>query len=109
MYLSKVSLLNSLQAKSALVDLGKNGAYATHQLLWRLFTEDTQRDFLFKQEQSTSQIRFLIDCTLDPLNSLDKEHHLTTCPLKGSQFFFFYRNSIFMNQSIDNRQNFFLT
>lgn len=52
MYLSKVSLLNSLQAKSALVDLGKNGAYAAHQLLWRLFTEDVQRDFLFKQEQS---------------------------------------------------------
>ena len=54
MYLSKVSLLNSLQAKFALVDLGKNGAYAAHQLLWRLFTEDTQRDFLFKQEQSNS-------------------------------------------------------
>lgn len=54
MYLSKVSLLNSVQAKSTLLDLGKNGAYAAHQLLWRLFTDDVQRNFLFKQEQSNS-------------------------------------------------------
>ncbi len=52
MYLSKVSLLNSVQAKSTLLGLGKNGAYSAHQLLWRLFTDDSQRNFLFKQEQS---------------------------------------------------------
>lgn len=50
MYLSKVKLNSSLQARGELVKLAKNGAYASHQLLWRLFTAEEKRNFLFREE-----------------------------------------------------------
>ncbi len=54
MYFSKVSLQNSMQAKESLVNLRKNGAYASHQLLWRLFPDEEQRQFLFREELATN-------------------------------------------------------
>ncbi len=52
MYLSKINLLNSSQAKATLLTLSEKGVYASHQLLWRLFSSSTEREFLFREEQS---------------------------------------------------------
>lgn len=51
MYLSRVSLNAGAEAKKELVNLLQGGVYASHQLLWRLFSEKTERHFLFRQEQ----------------------------------------------------------
>lgn len=51
MYLSKISLCNSPRGREQLVHLGRNGAYAAHQLLWMLFPESEKREFLFREEQ----------------------------------------------------------
>lgn len=50
MYLSKVTLKPSAQTAIELGRLNKNGAYSAHQLIWRLFTENSERNFLFRQE-----------------------------------------------------------
>lgn len=50
MFLSKINLQPSTQTATELAKLTKNGAYSAHQLLWRLFTEETDRSFLFRQE-----------------------------------------------------------
>lgn len=50
MYLSKIMLQPSAQTAVELAKLNKNGAYSTHQLLWRLFTDESQRGFLYRQE-----------------------------------------------------------
>jgi len=52
MFLSKISLQQSSQAAKELARLGSNGAYASHQLLWQLFTNESQRNFLFREEMS---------------------------------------------------------
>jgi len=49
MYLSKVSFPSSAQGAKALMKINSNGAYASHQLLWQLFTEEKQRTFLFRE------------------------------------------------------------
>lgn len=51
MYLSKIAFRPTLASQQALLNLGRNGAYASHQLLWKLFTEDNERKFLFREEQ----------------------------------------------------------
>lgn len=50
MYLSKIMLQPSAQTAVELAKLNRNGAYSTHQLLWRLFTDEDQRSFLYRQE-----------------------------------------------------------
>lgn len=52
MFLSKVTLQQSSQTARELAKLGANGAYSSHQLLWQLFTEENERQFLFRQEIS---------------------------------------------------------
>ncbi|MFP2769928.1 type I-E CRISPR-associated protein Cas6/Cse3/CasE [Oceanisphaera sp. KMM 10153] len=52
MYLSRVRLGDSQAAKSELVKTMSKGVYGHHQLLWRLFTQEQQRGFLFRHEQS---------------------------------------------------------
>ncbi len=52
MFLSKILLQQSSQVARELARLGSNGAYASHQLLWRLFTNEGQRNFLFREELS---------------------------------------------------------
>lgn len=51
MYLSKVTLLPSTQSVMELTKLASNGVYASHQLLWRLFPEDNERSFIYREEQ----------------------------------------------------------
>ncbi len=51
MYLSKVQLLSSVKAGAELAKLSQNGVYAAHQLLWQLFPNDKERDFLYREEQ----------------------------------------------------------
>ncbi len=50
MYLSKIRMRHSSQSVNELVRLGSNGSYASHQLLWKLFTSDKERSFLFREE-----------------------------------------------------------
>ncbi|MDX7992098.1 type I-E CRISPR-associated protein Cas6/Cse3/CasE [Xenorhabdus littoralis] len=55
MYLSKVTLRPSvyhIQAPSS--KKTKNDVYTAHQLLWQLFTEQEERNFLFREEISLS-------------------------------------------------------
>jgi|UniRef100_A6W167 CRISPR system Cascade subunit CasE len=52
MYLSKVSFQASQQARQLLLGFGGKGVYSTHQMLWQLFTEEDERSFLFREEQS---------------------------------------------------------
>ena len=54
MFLSKIALLSSYDTKNELARLHKNGAYASHQLLWKLFTEESKRPFLFREEQASN-------------------------------------------------------
>lgn len=52
MYLSKISIVPSAHSAGELARLSRNGVYASHQLLWNLFTEDEKRTFLYREEQS---------------------------------------------------------
>lgn len=51
MFLSKVTLLTTTQSAAELTRLASNGVYASHQLLWQLFPEDNQRNFIYRQEE----------------------------------------------------------
>lgn len=51
MYLSRVRFLPGNSTHNALLAIQRKGSYASHQLLWQLFTEQ-QRSFLFREEQS---------------------------------------------------------
>jgi len=50
MFLSKISLQQSSQTARELAQFSSNGSYASHQLLWKLFTDEEQRNFLFREE-----------------------------------------------------------
>ncbi|TQE99041.1 MAG: type I-E CRISPR-associated protein Cas6/Cse3/CasE [Spiribacter salinus] len=50
MYLSRVRVATSGLDQSALTKLLQANAYGNHQLLWRLFPDETERPFLFRQE-----------------------------------------------------------
>jgi CRISPR system Cascade subunit CasE len=50
MFLSKVTLQQSTHSAIELSKLGANGPYASHQLLWQLFTNENERHFLFREE-----------------------------------------------------------
>ncbi|OTA16875.1 type I-E CRISPR-associated protein Cas6/Cse3/CasE [Xenorhabdus vietnamensis] len=50
MYLSKVTLRPSVYHIQALSRQTKNDVYSSHQLLWQLFTEQQERNFLFREE-----------------------------------------------------------
>lgn len=52
MYLSRVRFLPGNAAHNALLKIQRQGNYASHQLLWKLFTEQNQRNFLFREEQA---------------------------------------------------------
>lgn len=51
MYFSKVTFINAREAAQKLVDLNRNGAYASHALLWALFDHDDGAHFLFREEE----------------------------------------------------------
>lgn len=52
MFLSKVSIVPSGQSAQELAKLGTNGNYASHQLLWKLFTDQEQRNFVYREEMA---------------------------------------------------------
>ena len=56
MYLSRIRLGDSPAASSELVRAMGKGVYGNHQLLWRLFTQAEQRNFLFRHEQSDGRL-----------------------------------------------------
>lgn len=51
MFLSKVQLLPTVHAGAELAKLSQNGVYAAHQLLWQLFPNEKEREFLYREEQ----------------------------------------------------------
>ncbi len=60
MYLSKISLAPGGAGQVIAQVLERNGAYAEHQLLWQLFSEDSQRSFLFRQEMAAGGMQFYV-------------------------------------------------
>jgi CRISPR system Cascade subunit CasE len=46
-------MVSSAQTANELAKLQRNGAYASHQLIWKLFSEDKQRQFLYREEKGT--------------------------------------------------------
>ncbi|EKF75775.1 CRISPR-associated Cse3 family protein [Alcanivorax hongdengensis A-11-3] len=56
MYLSRVRVATQGLDRNALVKLLSGDAYANHQLLWRLFTQEEERPFLFRQEMEKDQL-----------------------------------------------------
>lgn len=56
MFLSRIRLGDSPAASKELVRAMSKGVYGNHQLLWRLFMEQDQRNFLFRHEQSDGRL-----------------------------------------------------
>lgn len=56
MFLSRVSLQHAPEARKMLLDATRNGVYGQHQLLWRLFSGDEERQFLFREEQGDGRL-----------------------------------------------------
>tara|TARA_B100000902_G_scaffold194725_1_gene186031 strand:- start:83 stop:751 length:669 start_codon:yes stop_codon:yes gene_type:complete len=54
MYLSKVTMISSPQTAHELAKLQRNGVYASHQLIWQLFSSDTKRSFLYREEMGAT-------------------------------------------------------
>lgn len=50
MFLSKVSFAHSSRAKHEYFKLFQNGVYSSHQLVWRLFSNESQRKFLYRED-----------------------------------------------------------
>lgn len=50
MYLSKITLEPSSQAAREILRLSPKGSYGSHQLLWTLFSDQDNRNFLFREE-----------------------------------------------------------
>lgn len=50
MYFSKITLEPSMSLVGNLMELQRNKDYASHQLLWKLFSEEQERRFLYRQE-----------------------------------------------------------
>ncbi|TVL29255.1 type I-E CRISPR-associated protein Cas6/Cse3/CasE [Shewanella xiamenensis] len=68
MFLSKVQLQPSLQAGAELVKLSQNGVYAAHQLLWQLFPDEQEREFLYREEQDDfGQPQFFVLSKIQPV------------------------------------------
>jgi CRISPR system Cascade subunit CasE len=52
MFLSKVAIVPRGHSAQELAKLEANGNYASHQLLWKLFTDQKQRNFLYREEMA---------------------------------------------------------
>lgn len=71
MYLSKLTLRNSSEAKKAMLDLLNNNTYAEHQLIWRLFPNDESRGFLFRKQFDSALPEFLVLSKSEPQQTND--------------------------------------
>ncbi|CDG20171.1 conserved hypothetical protein (Similar to unknown protein YgcH of Escherichia coli) [Xenorhabdus poinarii G6] len=71
MYLSKVTLRPSAYHIQPPSRQTKNDVYASHQLLWQLFTEQKERHFLFREEMSLNGRPefFVLSATLPTVNT----------------------------------------
>lgn len=67
MYLSKISLIPGRATQAVAQTLKHNGAYAEHQVLWQLFSDQGQRSFLFRQEQKAGEMEFFVLSETMPL------------------------------------------
>ena len=56
MYISRVRVATERLDRMALLKLLSGDAYSSHQLLWRLFPNESQRPFLFRQEMEDEQL-----------------------------------------------------
>ncbi|WP_026960490.1 type I-E CRISPR-associated protein Cas6/Cse3/CasE [Aliagarivorans taiwanensis] len=54
MYLSKVTMVSSTQTAQELAKLQRNGVYASHQLIWKLFADQQERGFLYREEKGAT-------------------------------------------------------
>ena len=61
MYLSRVRVATEGLDRRKLLSLLHGDAYSNHQLLWRLFSDDSRRSFLFRQETETEQVRLGVE------------------------------------------------
>jgi len=75
MYLSKITVHPRPSSRTAFLDVASGGAYRLHQLIWQLFTEDSERQHLFREEQS--ETGFPIFYTLS--RSKPMTEHPTLC------------------------------
>lgn len=50
MYLSKATLKPSADTAKILLEIPGKGEYATHQLIWKLFTEEKNRNFIYRED-----------------------------------------------------------
>lgn len=66
MYLSKVALQASTHARKELLNLQEKGVYGTHQLLWRLFSEEETRNFLYREEQGLGGLPHFFVLSIKP-------------------------------------------
>lgn len=67
MYLSKISLAPGGAGQVIAQALSRNGAYAEHQVLWQLFTDEVQRQFIFRQEMAPGGMQFYVLSEKQPL------------------------------------------
>lgn len=56
MYLSRVRVATEGLDRNALLALMAGDAYGNHQLLWQMFTDQQERNFLFRQEIEQEQL-----------------------------------------------------
>lgn len=56
MYLSRVRVATEGLDRNALLALMAGDAYGNHQLLWQMFTDQEERNFLFRQEIEQEQL-----------------------------------------------------
>ena len=93
MYFSKIRLPFDLSSTYHRYKLEKDGFYAVHQLLWRLFEGNENRQFLFRQEEMDGGIVFYCLSKDMPQNKTENKLHLQTklfCPKlnKGQKLYF---------------------
>ena len=51
LYFSKITLASASSIAQNLILLQRNGSYASHQLLWKLFFSEQERCFLYRHDQ----------------------------------------------------------
>jgi CRISPR system Cascade subunit CasE len=69
MFLSKVTIEHTPQARSEFLKVSGNGSYSAHQLIWRLFSDNQSRDFLFREEMSSAgEVEYYVLSAIEPDN-----------------------------------------
>lgn len=70
MFLSKVSFVHSPRAKHETFKLFQNGVYSSHQFVWKLFSEQSERQFLYREDITPNGLPvFYILSQVEPYDS----------------------------------------